>query len=111
MGRRVSPDRLARLAVLAEQVAGEVEYPAAGLFVEAVGDHAVAPALAPRLQTELEPFGNALRAGGVSVPQPELGHVSRRHDDERHMEAALDRKSTRLNSSHLGTSYAAFCLK
>src|ERR1035441_6736987 len=27
------------------------------------------------------------------------------------MEAALDRKSTRLNSSHLGISYAVFCLK
>src|SRR5258707_1799186 len=25
--------------------------------------------------------------------------------------AALDRKSTRLNSSHANTSYAAFCLK
>src|SRR5436853_1055644 len=25
--------------------------------------------------------------------------------------AMLDRKSTRLNSSHLGTSYAVFCLK
>src|ERR1039457_7454080 len=25
--------------------------------------------------------------------------------------AAIDRKSTRLNSSHLGISYAAFCLK
>src|SRR5471030_3461750 len=27
------------------------------------------------------------------------------------MERALDRKSTRLNSSHLGISYADFCLK
>src|SRR5262245_64399103 len=26
-------------------------------------------------------------------------------------EAAVDRKSTRLNSSHLGISYAVFCLK
>src|SRR5437899_5879537 len=26
-------------------------------------------------------------------------------------EAGLDRKSTRLNSSHLGISYAVFCLK
>src|SRR5258705_9025648 len=28
-----------------------------------------------------------------------------------HMESHLDRKSTRLNSSHLGISYAVFCLK
>src|SRR5947199_6726679 len=27
------------------------------------------------------------------------------------LERALDRKSTRLNSSHLGISYAVFCLK
>src|SRR5262245_64344571 len=30
---------------------------------------------------------------------------------ERARLAALDRKSTRLNSSHLGISYAVFCLK
>src|SRR5262245_65054397 len=35
-----------------------------------------------------------------------------RHKIERRIkEARLDRKSTRLNSSHLGISYAVFCLK
>src|SRR5262245_62307637 len=37
-----------------------------------------------------------------------------RHDDveeRRALRAVLDRKSTRLNSSHLGISYAVFCLK
>src|SRR5258705_9149133 len=29
----------------------------------------------------------------------------------KHVEKSLDRKSTRLNSSHLGISYAVFCLK
>src|SRR5438045_4567798 len=28
-----------------------------------------------------------------------------------HVSEAIDRKSTRLNSSHLGISYAVFCLK
>src|SRR5437899_8229220 len=28
-----------------------------------------------------------------------------------HLQASQDRKSTRLNSSHLGISYAVFCLK
>src|SRR5947199_3030569 len=28
-----------------------------------------------------------------------------------HRKVAIDRKSTRLNSSHLGISYAVFCLK
>src|SRR5258705_8181897 len=32
-------------------------------------------------------------------------------DDSRHVALCLDRKSTRLNSSHLGISYAVFCLK
>src|ERR1035441_3959891 len=31
--------------------------------------------------------------------------------DRWHATAAVDRKSTRLNSSHLGISYAVFCLK
>src|SRR5437899_8923572 len=30
---------------------------------------------------------------------------------ERELRLAADRKSTRLNSSHLGSSYAVFCLK
>src|SRR5258705_8149254 len=30
---------------------------------------------------------------------------------DRTIEPCLDRKSTRLNSSHLGISYAVFCLK
>src|ERR1039458_10750343 len=29
----------------------------------------------------------------------------------KHSPASIDRKSTRLNSSHLGISYAVFCLK
>src|SRR5688572_31770317 len=33
------------------------------------------------------------------------------HDRQRHREFALDRKSTRLNSSHSQISYAVFCLK
>src|SRR6476659_9113421 len=31
--------------------------------------------------------------------------------DARHRDGGRDRKSTRLNSSHLGISYAVFCLK
>src|SRR5258705_7000840 len=32
-------------------------------------------------------------------------------EDVVHVGAVVDRKSTRLNSSHLGISYAVFCLK
>src|SRR3989454_1227843 len=38
--------------------------------------------------------------------------VAATHDDQSHRcQDALDRKSTRLNSSHLVISYAVFCLK
>src|SRR5436853_1813304 len=39
--------------------------------------------------------------------------IRRRRSRERHPRSAAcsDRKSTRLNSSHLGISYAVFCLK
>src|SRR5256885_11273933 len=37
--------------------------------------------------------------------------VARRRLQQQHAAACLDRKSTRLNSSHLVISYAVFCLK
>src|SRR2546427_1547835 len=40
----------------------------------------------------------------------EAGFLSSAHDDAV-IEATLDRKSTRLNSSHSQISYAVFCLK
>src|SRR5258705_4347975 len=40
----------------------------------------------------------------------EAGAVERR-PERRRPSCVRDRKSTRLNSSHLGISYAAFCLK
>src|ERR1035441_4565921 len=48
--------------------------------------------------------GADLHAGGMFALVAELG-------DEEALEAGVDRKSTRLNSSHLGISYAVFCLK
>src|SRR5947199_2980335 len=38
-------------------------------------------------------------------------HTAERHDIFDGRERIVDRKSTRLNSSHLGISYAVFCLK
>src|SRR5258705_9924754 len=50
---------------------------------------------------------------GDPVGGPELRHPRSVHEPqpERHRAACRDRKSTRLNSSHLGISYAVFCLK
>src|SRR5699024_12676416 len=51
------------------------------------------------------PDGDAVVGGGVLVP-----HGVEVHGDAEGG-AHLDRKSTRLNSSHVPTSYAVFCLK
>src|SRR5262245_64860105 len=40
-----------------------------------------------------------------------LSHRIGAHDADRQVGGDKDRKSTRLNSSHLGISYAVFCLK
>src|ERR1039458_6830627 len=61
--------------------------------------------------------------GVILSPQPVVGQLKKFADDSSikaiilHVNspgggvAASDRKSTRLNSSHLGISYAVFCLK
>src|SRR5262245_62456534 len=45
-------------------------------------------------------LGMVICAGGVALAQDSSGR-----------KGCKDRKSTRLNSSHLGISYAVFCLK
>src|SRR5699024_12556757 len=58
--------------------------------------------LAPRcLWRHAEPIGSALHHQGGHRHAVELGQAR----------LALDRKSTRLNSSHVSISYAVFCLK
>src|SRR5471030_3469455 len=58
----------------------------------------------------------------VTIEENQLVIRGRQQDDKarqyihrgiaaRHFQRTLDRKSTRLNSSHLGISYAVFCLK
>src|SRR5436853_5033724 len=47
---------------------------------------------------------------GLLGAAPRLHDVAGPADDEADL-AGGDRKSTRLNSSHLGISYAVFCLK
>src|SRR2546426_3795884 len=68
----------------------------------------------------LQPVGEELRERGVVLEHDELGHVrgldgrsgGRHRLGERGGRGrGRDRKSTRLNSSHLVISYAVFCLK
>src|SRR5262245_65714715 len=50
------------------------------------------------------PISFRIRRGRIRASAYARGHVG-------FLLACLDRKSTRLNSSHLGISYAVFCLK
>src|SRR4051794_41541583 len=54
-------------------------------------------------------FRSGLRLGGRGVGDDH--HGLRRAPHRRRVPALLDRKSTRLNSSHPSISYAVFCLK
>src|SRR3712207_7903520 len=60
--------------------------------------------------------GHVKRGGGL-VGDQEVGLAHQRHGDHRPLAQAagelvrVDRKSTRLNSSHANISYAVFCLK
>src|SRR3712207_7942431 len=52
---------------------------------------------------------------GITVLGEEIGRAQHFHDAEQQSasdrRANIDRKSTRLNSSHANISYAVFCLK
>src|SRR5258705_8251592 len=72
-------------------------------------------------RSTLFPYTTLFRSSGpmslsLSLPLSRRRHVSSQigpvgvHPD-RDMTPPGDRKSTRLNSSHLGISYAVFCLK
>src|SRR5256885_3906915 len=60
-------------------------------------------------RSTLFPYTTLFRSAGArGRGAPEL---EREADPERRQRAERDRKSTRLNSSHLVISYAVFCLK
>src|SRR3712207_7753779 len=75
--------------------------------------HAVAPEV---LDAELlvrgdgaQPEADGARLDGETYRSPRLNEAA--HGARRRGHAHLDRKSTRLNSSHANISYAVFCLK
>src|SRR5438132_14358721 len=59
--------------------------------------------------SEQDPLGERLLQGGLDQPGHGAGAELGREAAVR--QTALDRKSTRLNSSHTVISYAVFCLK
>src|SRR3712207_7553251 len=74
--------------------------------------HDALPILARRevALVERRPRGDRPRRA-AHHPHDLLGHADDRPLDARLLRHALDRKSTRLNSSHANISYAVFCLK
>src|SRR3712207_8189119 len=58
---------------------------------------------------DMEGYAVAYAASELGVPVRLVKHVSDNADDS--ALAWVDRKSTRLNSSHANISYAVFCLK
>src|SRR5207253_5822106 len=67
-----------------------------------------------RAAVELEPYRESgyRRLMQVLVKQGDRGEAIRVYNECRRLLAdELDRKSTRLNSSHVAISYAVFCLK
>src|SRR5437773_4730636 len=50
-------------------------------------------------------------SSGVAAPGRQGNHQARPQRDQVFQQPAADRKSTRLNSSHITISYAVFCLK
>src|SRR5690242_21911243 len=65
-------------------------------------------------RSTLFPYTTLFRSSWMSDPMPRtlvLGLGNPLMGDDGLGLAALDRKSTRLNSSHMSISYAVFCLK
>src|SRR5690606_41999001 len=57
------------------------------------------------------PFGDGIEEAAVGAPGRTVDVFVKRGAGEVAQVATLDRKSTRLNSSHVKISYAVFCLK
>src|SRR5256885_8654523 len=71
-------------------------------------------------RSTLFPYTSLFRSLGMSQADArtrleldglDLGTVTRRRTSDANPGTVVDRKSTRLNSSHLVISYAVFCLK
>src|SRR3989454_4222832 len=66
-------------------------------------------------RSTLFPYTTLFRSGGSSRTardtQAQCASIADRPHSDPHSYSAADRKSTRLNSSHLVISYAVFCLK
>src|SRR5438045_5141208 len=78
-------------------------------------DHRYLHSFPTRRSSDLRLLGHEKGTGDLVGGEPAQGAQGKRNlrlDHQRRVAAGEeDRKSTRLNSSHLGISYAVFCLK
>src|SRR5690349_22791743 len=66
----------------------------------------------PPPSSTLFPYTTLFRSDGVRAREREqLGELIAQPEQRRELVLDVDRKSTRLNSSHVEISYAVFCLK
>src|SRR5690349_23139400 len=85
---------------------GSTLFPYTTLFRSADGEHPASPSGRLRFDAELDPSAAWPAVGdGVANRRPGSRRI------QLGIEAEPDRKSTRLNSSHVEISYAVFCLK
>src|SRR5205814_7565468 len=95
--------------------------PSSTLFPYTTLFRSIRPYEVCRMRTELEALGGDVGVIAGRVGEHVVGHDAQRQRNQRCPPArpavatkgdqCRDRKSTRLNSSHLGISYAVFCLK
>src|SRR5207249_11220358 len=62
------------------------------------------------LEPQLKKIEETFRDLMYQVPNPPADDVPIGKDESENVEVKTDRKSTRLNSSHVSISYAVFCL-
>src|SRR5439155_26829045 len=78
-------------------------------FLTRYGDRPHLHSFPTRRSSDLAGADHARGQGARRTRDPHSGHLQRVPDPDRSRHA--DRKSTRLNSSHVAISYAVFCLK
>src|SRR5262245_63543763 len=66
---------------------------------------------AARLRDDLRKLQGGISDAGEAPPPRRISERPSARAKPRRASSRPDRKSTRLNSSHLGISYAVFCLK
>src|SRR2546426_10199306 len=115
VGRHGSPATRARLPRRRSPPAGHVDGHAGDEVSVAGGEEADHPCLVGRLGDPAErragDFLRLLVQGPLRPPRPDAFGQRQAWGDGVDGDAERDRKSTRLNSSHLVISYAVFCLK